>query len=200
MSAPTNSLRRQALRLAMAALLFAALPAWGQMLRPKVVVTTNLGQFTLELNTEQAPKTVANFLKYVEEAHYEGTIFHRVIKDFMIQGGGMLPDMSQKPTRTPVVNEANNGLRNERGTIAMARTGDPHSATSQFFINTVDNAFLNFPGQDGWGYCVFGKVVSGMNVVDKIRSVATRNMGPHQNVPATPVLIQKMQILSENTK
>lgn len=181
-------------------LLALCLTPFAQAATPRVQITTSLGEIVLELDQAKAPKTVENFLRYTADGHYEGTIFHRVIKDFMIQGGGMLPDMSQKPTHAPIANEANNGLRNERGTIAMARTGAPHSATAQFFINTVDNSFLNFPGQDGWGYCVFGKVISGMNVVDKIRSVATRNMGPHQNVPATPVVIQKMQILPETTK
>lgn len=188
--------RRTVLCIAATCLLGFNLSAQAQSTAPKVLVTTSLGQFTLELNAERAPKTVANFLKYVEDGHYEGTIFHRVIKDFMIQGGGMTADMGEKPTRPSIPNEASNGLKNDRGTIAMARTSAPHSATSQFFINTVDNGFLNYPGQDGWGYCVFGKVTEGMNVVDKIRLVSTRTVGPHQNVPTTAVVIQSMKVLN----
>ncbi|WP_408058184.1 peptidylprolyl isomerase [Uliginosibacterium aquaticum] len=172
-----------------------ALPVAAQSAAPRVQVVTSAGEFTLELNAERAPKSVANFLKYVESGHYAGTIFHRVIKDFMIQGGGFSADMSQKSVQAPIQNEAANGLKNARGSIAMARTGDPHSATAQFFINTVDNNFLDYPGQDGWGYAVFGKVVAGMDVIDRIRSVPTTNAGMHQNVPVKPVTIQSMKLL-----
>ncbi len=182
--------RRNLLAFAAASLALFLTPASAQEANPRVVITTSQGAFTLELDPAKAPETVANFLRYVDDKHYDGTIFHRGIKDFMIQGGGMLPDMSEKTTRAPIRNEARNGLKNLRGTVAMARTGAPHSATSQFFINTVDNAFLDAPGQDGWGYAVFGKVVSGMEVVDKIRGVSTRSAGMYQDVPATPVVIQ----------
>ena len=159
--------------------------------------TTNHGAFTLELNAEKAPKTVANFISYVEAGHYDGTIFHRVIKNFMIQGGGFTADMDQKACQAPIENEAANGLQNKRGTIAMARTNDPHSATAQFFINTVDNDFLDFkaPSGQGWGYCVFGEVVEGMEIVDKIRAVATGNKGFHQDVPKEAVIIEKAEIV-----
>ncbi|BDU73266.1 peptidylprolyl isomerase [Mesoterricola silvestris] len=156
---------------------------------PKVKFTTTLGSFTLELDPEAAPKTVDNFLGYVKSGHYKGTTFHRVISKFMIQGGGMTAQGAEKPTRAPIQNEAKQaqekGWHNVRGTVAMARTGAPHSATSQFFVNVVDNAFLDFPGQDGWGYCVFGKVVDGMDTVDKIRDVKTL---PGDR-PQTPVVI-----------
>jgi cyclophilin family peptidyl-prolyl cis-trans isomerase len=180
--------------LGIAALLLVLSPI-AQAVNPQVQIVTSVGNITLELNAEKAPQTVANFLKYVEDKHYDGTIFHRVIKDFMIQGGGFTPDMNQKQTRAPIQNEAKNGLKNEKGTIAMARTGDPHSATSQFFINTVNNSFLDYPGQDGWGYCVFGKVTEGMDVVEKMRVVATSNAGQFQNVPTTPLLIKSIQVL-----
>ena len=160
-----------------------------------VKLHTRFGVITLELDAEKAQKSVANFLAYVEAGHYDGTIFHRVIKNFMIQGGGMLPDMSQKKTNAPVENEAKNGLKNVRGSIAMARTNDPHSATAQFFINTVDNEFLDYPGQDGWGYAVFGKVVEGMDVVEQIRAVATGRTGYHSDVPREPVLIDKAEVV-----
>jgi peptidyl-prolyl cis-trans isomerase A (cyclophilin A) len=143
----------------------------------------------LELDPTKAPKTVANFLSYVKDKHYDGTVFHRVIDGFMIQGGGFTPDMQQKPTKGPIELEARNGLKNDRGTIAMARTGNPNSATSQFFINVVNNDMLNAPNPDGFGYAVFGKVVAGMDVVDKIRAVATGNKGMFQNVPVTSVNI-----------
>lgn len=156
---------------------------------PKVTFTTNLGAFTLELDHDAAPKTVDNFLGYVKSGHYKGTTFHRVISKFMIQGGGMTANGQEKPTKAPIQNEAKQaqekGWRNVRGTVAMARTGAPHSATSQFFVNVVDNAFLDYPGQDGWGYCVFGKVVDGMDTVDKIRDVKTL---PGDR-PQTPVVI-----------
>ena len=149
---------------------------------------TNFGVITLNLFADKAPETVANFEQYVKEGHYDGTIFHRVIGNFMIQGGGFEPGMKQKPTRAPIKNEANNGVANEVGTIAMARTMDPHSASAQFFINASDNDFLNHGGRD-FGYAVFGKVVRGMDVVDRIAGVRTGNRGMHQNVPVEPVLI-----------
>ena len=163
----------------------------------QVKLTTNHGDITLKLDAEKAPKTVANFLAYVEAGHYNGTIFHRVIKNFMIQGGGFVQGMDQKPTQAPIENEAANGLKNKRGSIAMARTNDPHSATAQFFINVVDNDFLDFraPSGQGWGYCVFGKVTEGLDVVDKIRAVATGNKGFHQDVPKEDVVIEKAEIV-----
>lgn len=161
---------------------------------PHVVLKTDMGDIELELYPEKAPKTVANFLQYVKSGHYNGTIFHRVIDNFMIQGGGFDKDMRQKPTGTTVENEAKNGLRNQSYTIAMARTRDPHSASAQFFINTNNNSFLDYPGQDGWGYAVFGKVVKGMDVVDRIKAVATTNRGMHQNVPEKPVVIESASV------
>ena len=157
---------------------------------------TSLGVIDIELDTEKAPETTANFLQYVNDGFYDGTIFHRVIDGFMIQGGGLEPGMKEKQTRSPINNEANNGLKNERGTIAMARTQDPHSATAQFFINIADNKFLNHssPTIDGWGYCVFGRVVNGMDVVDKIRGVATTSKGYHQDVPVDDVVIEKVEV------
>jgi len=162
-----------------------------------IKLTTNFGVISLELDAEKAPKTVANFIAYVESGHYNGTIFHRVIKNFMIQGGGMEAGMKQKDTSAPIENEAANGLKNVRGSIAMARTSDPHSATAQFFINTVDNDFLDFkaPSGQGWGYCVFGQVVEGMDVVDKIRGVRTGNKGFHQDVPIEDVIIEKAEVV-----
>jgi peptidyl-prolyl cis-trans isomerase B (cyclophilin B) len=163
----------------------------------QVKLTTSHGAITLKLDAEKAPKTVANFLAYVEAGHYDGTIFHRVIKNFMIQGGGMEPGMNQKKTSAPIENEAANGLKNKRGSIAMARTNDPHSATAQFFINVVDNDFLDFksPMGQGWGYCVFGEVVDGLDVVDAIRAVRTGNKGFHQDVPVEDVVIQKAEVV-----
>jgi peptidyl-prolyl cis-trans isomerase B (cyclophilin B) len=162
-----------------------------------IKLTTNHGVITLELDSEKAPKTAANFLAYVESGHYDGTIFHRVIDGFMIQGGGMGVGMKEKSTQKPIENEAANGLKNDRGTIAMARTSDPHSATAQFFINVADNDFLNHraPSGQGWGYCVFGKVVEGMDVVDKIKGVRTGNKGFHQDVPADDVVIEKAEVV-----
>ena len=162
-----------------------------------IKLTTNHGVITLDLNAEKAPKTVTNFLAYVEAGHYDNTIFHRVIKNFMIQCGGFEPGMNQKPCQAPIENEAANGLRNKRGTVAMARTNDPHSATAQFFINTVDNDFLDFksPSGQGWGYCVFGEVVEGLDVVDKIRAVRTGNKGFHQDVPVEDVIIEKAEVV-----
>ncbi|HNJ77057.1 MAG: peptidylprolyl isomerase [Rhodocyclaceae bacterium] len=161
----------------------------------QVKFTTSLGAFTLQLDAEKAPKTVENFLAYVAAGHYDNTIFHRVIKGFMIQGGGFEPGMKQKECRAPIDNEAANGLKNKRGTIAMARTGDPHSATAQFFINVVDNDFLDFkaPSGQGWGYCVFGEVTEGMETIDAIRAVRTGNKGFHQDVPVDDVIIEKAE-------
>jgi peptidyl-prolyl cis-trans isomerase A (cyclophilin A) len=156
---------------------------------PKVKFQTTLGDFTVELYPDKAPKTVENFLQYVNDKQYDGTVFHRVMDNFMVQGGGMTADMKEKPTRAPIVLEARNGLRNDRGSIAMARTANPNSATAQFFINVVDNQGLNAPQPDGYGYAVFGKVVAGMDVVDKIRLTPTGNKGMYQNVPLTPVTI-----------
>ena len=161
-----------------------------------IKMQTNYGLISIELNHDKAPETCANFEQYVKDGFYDGTIFHRVIDGFMIQGGGMEPDMSEKTTRDSIKNEANNGLPNDRGTIAMARTPDPHSASSQFFINVKDNAFLNFRNEtpDGWGYCVFGEVAEGMEVVDAIKAVETGNKGFHSDVPVTDVVIEKVTI------
>jgi peptidyl-prolyl cis-trans isomerase B (cyclophilin B) len=158
---------------------------------------TNHGVISLELDATKAPDTVANFIKYVEDGHYSNTVFHRVIDGFMIQGGGFEPGMKQKPTREPVQNEANNGLKNDKYTIAMARTSAPHSASAQFFINVGDNDFLNHtaPTPQGWGYCVFGKVVDGTDVVDKIRKVKTGSKGMHQDVPLEDVIIEKAEVV-----
>lgn len=166
---------------------------------PKVLLETNKGSITLELYPDKAPKTVENFLSYVKEGFYDGTIFHRVIPNFMIQGGGMTADMKQKPTHDPIANEAENGLKNERGTLAMARTSDPHSATAQFFINLVDNEFLNFRNKSpqGWGYVVFGKVIEGMDVVDEIAQVKTGSHGPYKDVPQEPIVIKQAKLLEE---
>ena len=160
-----------------------------------VKLHTNMGTITLELDEQQAPETFANFLQYVKEGHYTNTIFHRVIDGFMIQGGGFEPGMKQKPTRTPARNEADNKLKNDTYTVAMARTPDPHSATAQFFINVSDNDFLNHtaPTSQGWGYCVFGRVTEGTEVVDQIRKVKTGNRGMHQDVPVNDVVIEKAE-------
>ena len=162
----------------------------------RVDLNTSKGTITLELDDEKAPATVANFLEYVAKGHYDNTVFHRVIPSFMIQGGGFEPGMQQKPTRAPIKNEADNGLKNERYSIAMARTSDPHSASAQFFINVADNAFLDFkmPSGNGWGYCVFGKVVEGSEVVDKIKGVKTGNAGFHQDVPKEDVIIERAEV------
>ena len=163
----------------------------------RVTLSTNMGDIVVDLNPAEAPLSSANFIEYVQSGHYNGTIFHRVIDNFMIQGGGFDQNMQQKPTRASIQNEANNGLKNSRGTIAMARTGDPHSASSQFFINVKDNAFLDHtsPTPQGWGYTVFGQVVEGMDVVDKIKVVQTGNMGGHQNVPTQPIVINQAVLL-----
>jgi peptidyl-prolyl cis-trans isomerase B (cyclophilin B) len=160
-----------------------------------VLITTNKGNIKLELDAEKAPKSVANFLDYVAQGHYDNTVFHRVIGDFMIQGGGFDATMKQKPTRATVENEAKNGLKNDKYTVAMARTSDPHSASAQFFINTKNNAFLDYPGQDGWGYAVFGKVVEGMDVVDLINKVKTGRSGMFSDVPSEPVIIEKAEVV-----
>jgi len=163
-----------------------------------VVLTTNFGEIKIELFAEEAPKTVENFLNYVNSGFYNGMIFHRVIPGFMIQGGGMLPGMEEKDGNAAIENEANNGLKNERGTLSMARTNDPHSASSQFFINSADNGFLDFKSEtpSGWGYAVFAKVVEGMDVVDKISAVSTGSYGFHQDVPKEDVLIEKAEVVA----
>jgi len=162
-----------------------------------VKLHTNHGAITLELDAARAPETVKNFLAYVASGHYANTVFHRVIDGFMVQGGGFEPGMKQKPTRATVQNEANNGLKNERYTVAMARTADPHSASAQFFINVADNGFLNHKAQtpDGWGYCVFGRVVEGQDVVDKIKGVKTGKRGAHGDVPAEDVILERAEVM-----
>jgi peptidyl-prolyl cis-trans isomerase B (cyclophilin B) len=160
-----------------------------------VLLTTNKGNITIELDAEKAPKTVANFLDYVNKGHFTNTIFHRVIKDFMIQGGGFEPGMKQKATDATVENEGKNGLKNDKYTVAMARTSAPHSASAQFFINTKNNDFLNYPGQDGWGYAVFGKVTAGTEVVDELNNVKTSRSGMHSDVPVEPIIIEKAEVI-----
>ncbi|MEN8670538.1 MAG: peptidylprolyl isomerase [Ketobacter sp.] len=164
-----------------------------------VILHTSMGDIKLELNKEKAPVTVENFVGYVNDGHYNGTVFHRVIDGFMIQGGGFDKDMQQKPTKDPIKNEANNGLKNDLGTIAMARTQDPHSASAQFFINIKDNDFLNFSAEStqGWGYAVFGKVVDGMDVVNQIKEVKTGRHGFHQDVPMDPVIIETAEVVTQ---
>jgi peptidyl-prolyl cis-trans isomerase A (cyclophilin A) len=180
------------------ALLALCLPAFAQADKdksPRVALETSEGRIVLELNAEKAPKTVENFLEYVRSGQYNGTIFHRVIPGFMIQGGGFTQLMTEKPTRPPIPNESRNGLKNDRGTIAMARKPEPNSATAQFFINLVDNDRLNYPSFDGYGYAVFGRVVEGMDVVDRIKAVETATNGPYQNVPVKPIVIREARIL-----
>jgi peptidyl-prolyl cis-trans isomerase B (cyclophilin B) len=160
-----------------------------------VVLTTNHGKISIELDSDKAPKSAENFLNYVKSGHYDGTIFHRVIDGFMVQGGGFEPGMKQKSVNEPVENEAKNGLKNDRYTVAMARTSDPHSATAQFFINVGDNDFLNYPGSDGWGYCVFGKVTDGTDVVDAIRAVKTGRKSMFSDVPVEDVVIEKAEVI-----
>ena len=164
---------------------------------PRVKMSTNQGDFIISLNAAKAPKTVENFLAYVKDGFFDGTIFHRVIDGFMIQGGGFEPGLKQKPTKAPVENEANNGLKNDKYTLAMARTSDPHSATAQFFINVANNDFLNHtaPTAQGWGYAVFGEVVEGKDVIDKMKGVPTANSGFHQNVPTNDVVITKAVVI-----
>jgi peptidyl-prolyl cis-trans isomerase B (cyclophilin B) len=164
---------------------------------PRILLSTSLGDITVELDQQKAPATSDNFLAYVASGHYDGTVFHRVIPGFMIQGGGFTEDMHQKPANSPIGNEADNGLKNDRGTIAMARTSDPHSATSQFFINLADNDFLNHRAKNaqGWGYAVFGRVVEGFEVVDAIAQVPTGTSGPHSDVPKEPVVIDRISLV-----
>ena len=182
--------------LVFAAALSLSAPGWAQD-APRVKLATTQGDIVVELAPGKAPKTVANFLQYVRAKHYDGTVFHRVIDGFMIQGGGFTADMRQKPTSAPIALEANNGLKNDKYTIAMARTGNPDSATSQFFINVKDNEMLNAPNPDGYGYTVFGKVVAGADVVDKIRAVRTGNQGGMQNVPTEPITIQSATLVAK---
>ena len=179
---------------AILAALAISLPAWAA--DPTVEMKTNYGAITIELYPEKAPKTVANFLQYVKDGQYNGTIFHRVIDGFMIQGGGFATDFSQKPTQAQIPNEATNGLKNAHYPVAMARTSDPHSATAQFFINVADNAFLDHrsPDAKGWGYCVFGRVVAGKEVVDHIAGLPTGSRGGHQDVPTQDVIIERAEV------
>ncbi|HJX58613.1 MAG TPA: peptidylprolyl isomerase [Thiobacillus sp.] len=171
----------------------------GQSANPRVLIETSKGNITVEVFPSQAPQSAANFLNYVKTGFYDGLVFHRVIPNFMIQTGGMTPDMAEKPKGASIRNEADNGLKNLRGTLAMARTGDPHSASSQFFINVADNAFLNHRGKsvEGWGYAVFGQVVDGMDVVDAIVAVPRGNRGPHGDVPVDPIVMQRVTLLPE---
>ncbi|HCL87214.1 MAG TPA: peptidylprolyl isomerase [Comamonadaceae bacterium] len=189
------SRRKTALALTSLALAAITNVAGAQTADPQVKLTTSLGDIVVQLDPARAPATVANFVQYVKDGHYNGTVFHRVMDGFMIQGGGFTPEMQQKPTRAPIKLEAGNGLKNDKYTIAMARTSNPDSATSQFFINVVNNDMLNAPKPDGHGYAVFGKVIEGQAVVDKIKAVPTGNRGGHQNVPATPVLIQSATLV-----
>ena len=185
-----KTLLRYLIPLLLTTLSFSANAEGGNVM-PQVKLETSLGDIVIELNQEKAPNTVANFLSYVEDGFYNGTVFHRVIENFMIQGGGFTEDFVQKSPKSPIKNEANNGLSNVRGSLAMARTGDPHSATAQFFINTVDNGFLDFQAEKGpaWGYAVFGKVIEGMDVVEAIRTVSTSTKNGHQDVPVENVII-----------
>jgi peptidyl-prolyl cis-trans isomerase A (cyclophilin A) len=183
--------------LSAAALALSALPSMAQQTQKaeRVQFVTSQGKFTVEVYPDAAPKTVANFMEYVKSGFYTGTIFHRVINGFMVQGGGFDREMKQKPTRAPIPLEAQNGLKNKAGTVAMARTGDPNSATAQFFVNVVDNPNLDYPQPDGNGYAVFGKVVDGMDTIEKIKSVPTTAYGPMRNVPATPVVIESASVI-----
>ncbi|MEZ2740394.1 peptidylprolyl isomerase [Comamonas jiangduensis] len=192
------TLSRRTVSLSLASLVLASASTWASAqsaANPRVKFATSQGEFVVELEPAKAPKTVENFLQYVNDKHYEGTVFHRVIDGFMIQGGGFTADMQQKPTRAPIPLEAKNGLKNDRYTIAMARTGNPNSATSQFYINVANNDMLNAPNPDGHGYAVFGKVVQGQAVIDKIRTVPTGNRGMHQNVPVSAVTITSATVL-----
>jgi peptidyl-prolyl cis-trans isomerase A (cyclophilin A) len=196
----TRAIRRaRAACVAWLAVLAAAAPAWSAepaaAAPTRVAFETSAGRFVVELRADKAPKTVANFVQYVNDGFYDGTVFHRVIRNFMIQGGGFTAQMVEKPTRPPVPSESNNGLKNVRGAVAMARTSDPNSATAQFFVNVVDNAFLDYPGRDGFGYTVFGSVVEGMDVVDKIKAVSTGQRGGFADVPLTPVVIKSARIV-----
>ncbi|WP_087688138.1 peptidylprolyl isomerase [Pandoraea sp. PE-S2R-1] len=198
MSLP-NRLRRALLGGAVAAAALtgtvASLPVLAQATQPQVQFKTSAGNFTVELNPKAAPKTVDNFLQYVNSGFYNGTVFHRVIPGFMIQGGGFTADMNEKPTRAPIPIESQNGLKNTKGTIAMARTSNPNSATAQFFVNVSDNASLDYPSPDGYGYAVFGKVVAGMDTVEKIKGVATTSKGMYRDVPVTPVVIESASVV-----
>ncbi|RJX31674.1 MAG: peptidyl-prolyl cis-trans isomerase [Desulfarculus sp.] len=187
------------LSLALIFTLMAGAPARGARSHPVVKLQTSMGDITLELDAQKAPKSAANFLAYVKKGFYDGTIFHRIIDGFMIQGGGLTADMKTKPTDNPITNEADNGLKNDKYTVAMARTMDPHSATAQFFINVADNDFLNHSGKNpqGWGYAVFGKVTAGQDVVDKIKGVGTTSKGMYQDVPAQPVMVNKAVVVEE---
>lgn len=169
--------------------------AASQEKKPEVRLETNYGDIVVQLETRKAPITTANFIQYVKSGHYDNTVFHRVIKDFMIQGGGMTSDMKEKHTQPPIKNEANNGLKNRKYTIAMARTSEPNTATSQFFINTKDNTFLDFKGPENWGYAVFGKVIQGQDVVDKIEAVRTGVKARYEDVPLEPVIIKKAEVI-----
>ena len=193
------TLSRRTLTLSLAGLVLASATSWASAQdaahKPRVKFATNQGDFVVELEPSKAPKTVENFLQYVSDKHYEGTVFHRVIDGFMIQGGGFNADMQQKPTRDPIPLEAKNGLKNDRYTIAMARTGNPNSATAQFYINVANNDMLNAPQPDGHGYAVFGKVVQGQTVIDKIRTVPTGNRGMHQNVPTSAITITSATVV-----
>ncbi|HTH41046.1 MAG TPA: peptidylprolyl isomerase [Rhodocyclaceae bacterium] len=180
-----------------ASLLFSCAAISAMAANPQVEMKTNQGTIVLELDAAKAPVTVANFVQYAKEGFYNGTIFHRVIDGFMIQGGGFEPGMKEKSTHSPIQNEAKNGLKNATGTIAMARTNNPNSATAQFFINLVDNRMLDYPNPDGAGYAVFGKVTQGLDVVQKIAKVRTGNAGFHQNVPTTPIVIESVTLLPE---
>jgi cyclophilin family peptidyl-prolyl cis-trans isomerase len=184
------------------ALVFAGLSFSAQAQNPQVEMRTSLGVITLELQPENAPETVKNFLQYVKDGFYNGTIFHRVISDFMIQGGGFTPDLAAKKTRDPIKHEGGNGLRNQVGSIAMARTADPNSATSQFFINVVDNQMLDFrgPAASEVGYCVFGRVISGLDVVNKIRNVQTTSRPPHANLPVQTVVIERVTLIDPTAR
>ena len=179
--------------IAFAALASTALSALAA--NPMVELKTSQGEIVVEVFADKAPKSAENFVQYVKDGFYDGTVFHRVIDGFMVQGGGFDAEMNQKSTRAPIENEAKNGLKNEPGTLAMARTADPHSATAQFFINLVPNTFLDYPSRDGWGYAVFGKVVKGMDVVQKIGKVPTANRGFHQNVPVEPVVVESARVI-----
>ncbi|MCK6398401.1 peptidylprolyl isomerase [Thauera aminoaromatica] len=166
---------------------------------PTVELKTSQGDIVVEVFADKAPKSAENFVQYVKDGFYDGTVFHRVIDGFMVQGGGFDASMNQKATRAPIENEAKNGLKNERGTLAMARTSDPHSASAQFFINLVPNTFLDYPSRDGWGYAVFGKVVKGMEVVDKIAKLPTANRGFHQNVPVEAIVVESARVVGTAT-
>lgn len=192
------TLSRRTLTLSLAGIVLASsasLVLAQEAAKPRVKFTTNMGEFVVELEPAKAPKTVENFLQYVADKHYEGTVFHRVIDGFMIQGGGFTADMQQKANRAPIPLEAKNGLKNDRYTVAMARTGNPNSATSQFYINVANNDMLNAPQPDGHGYAVFGKVVQGQAVIDKIRTVPTGNRGMHQNVPTSAITITSAAVV-----